>query len=63
MAVKDLLSRSDGGTVGVGVEEVSHDSDDGVLLDIEWTGVERPRVTESGELPTGKKILQTPTEW
>lgn len=39
LIVEDPLSRGDGGTAGVGVEEVGRDRDDGMLLDIEGAGV------------------------
>lgn len=59
LMVEDALSGDDFGGVCASNDNVSHDSDNDVLLDIEGAGVERPSVTKGAEFFRREDLLQT----
>lgn len=62
MSVEGLLSCDDVGSICAAYNDVGHDGDNDVLLDIERSWIERPYITKSAETSCWEDRCQTFTQ-
>jgi hypothetical protein len=62
LPVEEFLGQQEIGGVGAKFNDLGHDGDDGVLLDVEWTGVQGPDVAEGVELGGGENPCEESTD-
>ena len=62
LAVEEFLRQQEIGGVSTKFDDLGHHSDNGVLLGIEWTGVQGPDVPESVEPGGGESPFEESTD-